>query len=64
MLTVSSHSQIIFIYDHTTMDKLTGNWSNTLNFAINGRKCVLKNVDASKTVLQYLRENGLTGTTY
>jgi xanthine dehydrogenase/oxidase len=50
-------------HEHTvSLHSVTEDWDNTIKFYLNGTKVVLDNVDPELTLLEYLRDIGLTGT--
>lgn len=44
------------------LDELTQSYANEIHFYCNGTKVELREPDPEVTVLEYLRQNGLTGT--
>lgn len=44
------------------LDSLVEKWSYTIQFYLNGTKVVVKDIDPEVTLLEYLRDIGLTGT--
>lgn len=44
------------------LDSLVEKWAYTIQFYLNGTKVVVKDIDPEVTLLEYLRDIGLTGT--
>lgn len=47
--------------EHSSLDKLTSTYDDTLRFYLNGTRVVLDEIDPEVTLLEYLRGIGLTG---